>query len=225
MALISPAPPEALAQLVLVPSDFKYLFEALAWLGNKALRAALAPVCPVPPLAIGRVPVTPVVKGRPVPFVRTTAEGVPSAGVTKVGDEASTTAPLPVVDDRLEAAILVKVLELPEIVLFVNVAEALFLVVSLVLSTLPNPTSALTNPTGEVIVGLVRVLLVNVSVELIVGIFTAPNCNLSLTLTPKARSALLALLRHAIVSVFANLTIPVAAMLLDTDLKYLATTP
>ena len=42
-------------------------------------------VTPVPPLATGNVPVTPVVRGKPVPLVRTTALGVPSAGVVRVG--------------------------------------------------------------------------------------------------------------------------------------------
>ena len=52
----------------------------------------------VPPLAIGRVPVTPVVKGSPVALVRVTADGVPRFGVVNTGDVASaTTVPLPVV--------------------------------------------------------------------------------------------------------------------------------
>ena len=38
-------------------------------------------VAPVPPLATGRVPVTPVLSGRPVPCVRVTLEGVPRLGV------------------------------------------------------------------------------------------------------------------------------------------------
>jgi hypothetical protein len=42
------------------------------------------------------VPVTPVVKGKPVALVRVADEGVPSAGVTKVGDVANTKAPEPV---------------------------------------------------------------------------------------------------------------------------------
>jgi hypothetical protein len=42
-------------------------------------------VTPVPPLATGSVPVTPVVKGKPVTFVITPLAGVPSAGVTNVG--------------------------------------------------------------------------------------------------------------------------------------------
>ena len=45
-----------------------------------------AVVMPVPPLPIGRVPVTPVVKGRPVTLVITPDAGVPSAGVVKVGE-------------------------------------------------------------------------------------------------------------------------------------------
>ena len=51
---------------------------------------------PVPPLPIGRVPVTPVVKGRPVTLVITPLAGVPSAGVTSVGDVERTVDPLPV---------------------------------------------------------------------------------------------------------------------------------
>lgn len=53
-------------------------------------------VAPVPPLATGSVPVTPVVSGRPVKFVATPEDGVPSAGVTSVGEFANTSAPLPV---------------------------------------------------------------------------------------------------------------------------------
>ena len=42
-------------------------------------------VIPVPPLATGRVPVTPVVSGKPVTFVITPDAGVPRAGVVSVG--------------------------------------------------------------------------------------------------------------------------------------------
>jgi len=42
-------------------------------------------VTPVPPLATGRVPVTPVVIGKPVQFVSTPADGVPMFGVTSTG--------------------------------------------------------------------------------------------------------------------------------------------
>ena len=45
------------SQLVFVPSDLRYLPLALVWLGAKALNAALAVVCPVPPLTIAKVPV------------------------------------------------------------------------------------------------------------------------------------------------------------------------
>lgn len=46
---------------------------------------AVRVVAPVPQLATGRVPVTPVVRGRPVTFVITPLAGVPRAGVTSVG--------------------------------------------------------------------------------------------------------------------------------------------
>ena len=57
---------------------------------------AVRDVAPVPPLATGRVPVTPVDNGRPVAFVNTPDAGVPRAGVTNVGDVANTNAPEPV---------------------------------------------------------------------------------------------------------------------------------
>lgn len=50
----------------------------------------------VPPFATGRMPVTPAVSGRPVALVSTRALGVPSAGVTNVGEFASTGLPVPV---------------------------------------------------------------------------------------------------------------------------------
>ena len=53
-------------------------------------------VTPVPPLATGNVPVTPVVKGNPVPLVNTTADGVPNAGVVNTGLVDNTTLPVPV---------------------------------------------------------------------------------------------------------------------------------
>ena len=58
---------------------------------------------PVPPFASGNTPVTPVVNGKPVAFVRVPDAGVPSTGVVRVGleivgDVARTTLPDPVVD-------------------------------------------------------------------------------------------------------------------------------
>lgn len=50
----------------------------------------------VPPFAVGSTPVTPVVSGNPVRLVATPLDGVPSAGVTSVGDVANTKAPVPV---------------------------------------------------------------------------------------------------------------------------------
>jgi len=53
-------------------------------------------VAPEPPLATPNVPVTPVDKGRPVAFVSVTDVGVPSIGVTNVGDVFNTLLPEPV---------------------------------------------------------------------------------------------------------------------------------
>jgi len=53
-------------------------------------------VTPVPPLATGNVPVTPLDKGNPVALVNTPLAGVPSIGVTKVGLVDKTTEPVPV---------------------------------------------------------------------------------------------------------------------------------
>lgn len=50
----------------------------------------------MPPFAIGKTPVMPVVNGRPVQFVSVPLVGVPSIGVTSVGDVANTEAPVPV---------------------------------------------------------------------------------------------------------------------------------
>jgi len=53
-------------------------------------------VTPVPPLATGRVPVTPVVTGKPVQFVSTPADGVPMFGVVSAGLVERTLLPEPV---------------------------------------------------------------------------------------------------------------------------------
>lgn len=85
------------------PSVVRYLPEFDVCDGSSAAAAVDAVVAPVPPLAIGRVPVTPVVNGRPVAFVRVPDAGVPSAGVTSVGELANTRAPVPVSSVTAEA--------------------------------------------------------------------------------------------------------------------------
>ena len=57
-----------------------------AVIGDNASKAAALVVAPVPPFAIGKVPVTPVVNGKPVAFVNTPDAGVPNAGAVKVGE-------------------------------------------------------------------------------------------------------------------------------------------
>jgi hypothetical protein len=63
---------------------------------NTVLPEPVLVVTPVPPLATGSVPVTPVLKGRPVAFVRVADVGVPKTGVTKVGLVDNTLLPEPV---------------------------------------------------------------------------------------------------------------------------------
>ena len=53
-------------------------------------------VAPVPPLATGKVPVTPVDNGRPVALVSVAADGVPRFGVTSAGELERTRLPVPV---------------------------------------------------------------------------------------------------------------------------------
>jgi hypothetical protein len=62
----------------------------------KLVNAWVAVVAFVPPFSMGKVPVTPVVKGNPVAFVKVPDDGVPRAGVTRVGLVDKTTAPVPV---------------------------------------------------------------------------------------------------------------------------------
>ena len=50
----------------------------------------------MPPFATGKMPVTPVVSGKPVALVSVAADGVPRFGVVKAGEVAKTSAPLPV---------------------------------------------------------------------------------------------------------------------------------
>jgi hypothetical protein len=50
---------------------------------------------PVPPLAIGRMPVTPVVRGRPVQLVSVPDVGVPSNGVVRLALVVLTNVPVP----------------------------------------------------------------------------------------------------------------------------------
>jgi hypothetical protein len=71
-------------------NTFPEVLGATTWTADvplpKTTLFAVRDVAPVPPLATGRVPVTPVVKGSPVAFVITPDAGVPKAGVTKVGE-------------------------------------------------------------------------------------------------------------------------------------------
>lgn len=64
--------------------------------GDKASNASVLVVWPVPPLAMGSAPVTPVDRGSPVALVNVNEVGVPRLGVVNVGEVASTLLPVPV---------------------------------------------------------------------------------------------------------------------------------
>ena len=55
-------------------------------IGDSASNAAALVACPVPPLARGKVPVTPVDNGSPVALVNTPDAGVPKTGAVKIGE-------------------------------------------------------------------------------------------------------------------------------------------
>jgi hypothetical protein len=62
------------------------------------------PLNPALPTALmGSWPVTPVESGNPVAFVSTSADGVPKAGVTRVGEVPKTAKPVPVLVVRAES--------------------------------------------------------------------------------------------------------------------------
>ena len=106
----SPTLPAAALSLVVVPIisdvEVKSILVAEAApntgvtsVGDVLKTVATVPVedvTPVPPLATGKVPVTPVVIGRPVQLVNTPEAGVPRAGVTRVGEVLKTVLPVPV---------------------------------------------------------------------------------------------------------------------------------
>jgi hypothetical protein len=88
----APVPPEATGKVPVVKADVDVAYTAPPEVNEVKL---------VPPLAVGSVPVTPVVNGSPVAFVSVPDVGVPRAGVTKVaevivGDVPKTKAPEPV---------------------------------------------------------------------------------------------------------------------------------
>ena len=91
--MIAPAP---LVMLIFVPAVNVALVNVFPVLLPIRSWPLVYEVWPVPPLATGNVPVTPVVRGRPVALVRIAADGVPRFGVTRTGDVDKTTEPVPV---------------------------------------------------------------------------------------------------------------------------------
>ena len=68
-----------IASLVALLVPLPMIKSPVVVIGDRLLNPADAVAAFVPPLAIGKVPDTPVVKGNPVAFVRVPLEGVPNA--------------------------------------------------------------------------------------------------------------------------------------------------
>jgi hypothetical protein len=90
-------PADGLASLCPVVPVGRISEPVAALITARLIFAAAAVTALVPPLAIGSVPVTPVVSGSPVRLVATPLVGVPSIGVTRVGLVDITTLPVPVI--------------------------------------------------------------------------------------------------------------------------------
>ena len=79
-----PVKPVPVATLVTVPEPLPPV-AAIVWLGHVPVMVTLVPATragvavPVPPLATGSKPVTPVVNGKPVALVNVPLDGVPKA--------------------------------------------------------------------------------------------------------------------------------------------------
>ena len=131
--------------------------ELIVWLGQAPEIVMLLPATrpgaavPVPPDATGRTPAVPVARGRPVALVRLTLDGVPSAGATRVGLFANTSAPAPVSSLTTPAScaevVAANWARVPAVVALVSsaawVAVLIGLLRSLVLSASGSPTVAL----------------------------------------------------------------------------------
>jgi hypothetical protein len=85
--VVVPVPPEATGKVPVVRADVLVAYTAPFVVNELKL---------VPPFAVGRTPVTPVVSGNPVPLVSVIADGVPRFGVVNAGLLERTTDPVPV---------------------------------------------------------------------------------------------------------------------------------
>jgi hypothetical protein len=86
-AVICPVPPAVIGKVPVVNAEVDVAYKAPPDVNELRF---------VPPLAVGKTPDTPVVKGSAVPFDRFTADGVPKSGVVKDGEVLRTTDPVPV---------------------------------------------------------------------------------------------------------------------------------
>jgi hypothetical protein len=132
-----PDVPGATEEMALVPLPTSTAF---------AVRVA----APVPPLPTGRVPVTPVERGRPVTLVITPEAGVPSAGVTSVGAVSVLFVRVSVVARPTSVSVLVGSVKVPVFVIVPMTGDVSVLLVKVCASVVPTIT-----PDGPVITAAV----------------------------------------------------------------------
>jgi len=93
---------------------------------------------PVPPLAIGSVPVTPVDKGSPVAFVKVPLEGVPKTGVVKVGLVSVLLVSVSVVALPTNVSVLVGSVNVPVLLMLEIIGAVSVLLVNVCVSVVPT---------------------------------------------------------------------------------------
>jgi hypothetical protein len=179
---------------------------------NTTLVVPVLVVTPVPPLATGNVPVTPVVRGKPVKLVATPDVGVPSNGVTKVGLVDNTTLPDPVeVVTPVPPCRTVKAVVRPVIEVMSELAPleaALRLVRAFAAVEAPVPPSATAKSVMPVIVPPVMVALEDVSGPVTPAVAVTAPVSVDAPVTFKVVLAVIALAARV---VLATVAVPVAA--------------
>jgi hypothetical protein len=116
-------------------------------------------VNPVPPLATGNVPVTPVDNGKPVALVNVPLCGVPNIGVTNVGLVARTLLPVPVLV-TLEMFLLASKANAVDAVKPVNVVVPLMLAVATLAVVMPAVVIVAVPITAVVMLAVVTLAVV-----------------------------------------------------------------
>ena len=127
-------------------------------IGDSALNAADAVVCPVPPLAIGSVPVTPVDRGSPVALVRVPLLGVPKAPPLTTKAPADPTAVPSAVNTPVPVVVVLGAAPAPPPIINALAASAVELAQVLALEKYTTPPEVPATVKAGVVVGVATVI-------------------------------------------------------------------